>query len=316
MTTIFLKGEYDVNKDFLHIDDWSAGEILECLDLAAEVKSKLKGREAFLPFKNHTLAMIFAKPSARTRVSFETGFYRLGGRALFLGPADIDLGKREPARDVARVLSRYNDMIMARLFDHDQILELAQFASVPVINGLTDYNHPCQIMADILTIKERRGHLDNLKVAYIGDGNNIVNSWLRLAGRLPIHLSVACPETYMPDSKTVTLAQGAGLSRIDVVREPETAAADADVVYTDVWASMGQKHELEERKKQFQGYTVTAAIMALAKPTALFMHCLPAMRGLEVTDEVIESAASIVFTQAENRMHAQNAIMLKLAGKA
>jgi len=294
----------------------SSEDIFGSLDLAEEVKSKLKRRETFLPFNGHTLAMIFAKPSARTRVSFETGFYRLGGKALFLGPAEIDLGKREPARDVARVLSGYNDMIMARLFDHAQILELAEYADIPVINGLTDYNHPCQIMADILTIKENRGHLDDLKVAYIGDGNNIVHSWLRLAGRLPMYLAVACPENHMPDSETVKIAQDAGLSTIEVIRAPDIAATDADVVYTDVWASMGQKHELETRKEQFRGYTVTPAIMAMAKPTAVFMHCLPAMRGLEVTDEVIESSASIVFAQAENRMHAQNAIMLKLAGKA
>jgi ornithine carbamoyltransferase len=317
MATSKLKtGDGEVKKDFIHIDDWSSGTILSTLDLALEVKSKLKGRESFFPFKDHTLAMIFAKPSARTRVSFETGFCRLGGSALYLGPTEIDLGKREPARDVARVLSGYNDIIMARLFDHTHILELAQYASVPVVNGLTDYNHPCQIMADILTIKEHRGHLDNLKVAYIGDGNNIVHSWLRLAGRIPMHFCVACPEQYSPDSATVKRAEDAGLSTVELLRSPDKAAADADIVYTDVWASMGQKHEFEERKKQFKGYTVTTELMARAKPTALFMHCLPAMRGLEVTDEVIESDASIVFVQAENRMHAQNAIMLKLAGKA
>lgn len=304
-----------MNKDFLHIDDWTKEDILSALDLSSEVKLKLKNRENYFPFKDHTMAMIFAKPSARTRVSFETGFQRLGGHALFLGPAEIDLGKREPARDVARVLSGYNDLIMARLFDHSQILELAQYAEVPVINGLTDYNHPCQIMADILTIREQRGNLDDLKVAYIGDGNNIVHSWLRLAARLPLHLAVACPEGYEPDPETVKISVDAGISEIDILSDPQKAVASADVVYTDVWASMGQKHELEERQQRFNGFTVTLELMAQAKPTAKFMHCLPAQRGLEVTDQVLESSASIVFAQAHNRMHAQNAIMLMITGK-
>ena len=304
-----------MRKDFLYVDDWSGREILACLDAAADVKAKLKKREKYRPFKGHSLAMVFAKPSARTRVSFETGFFRLGGHALYLGPSEIDMGGREPPKDMARVLSAYNDMIMARLFDHAQIMELAEYASVPVINGLTDYNHPCQIMADILTVKEQRGHLDDLKIAYVGDGNNIVNSWLRLARRLPLHLVVASPQDHAPDRETLAWARSSGPSTIKVVDDPREAAREADVVYTDVWASMGQKHELEERKLQFQGFTVTSELMALAKPSALFMHCLPAMRGLEVTDEVIESQRSIVFSQAENRMHAQNAIMLKLAGK-
>jgi ornithine carbamoyltransferase len=305
-----------VKKDFLHVDDWSSDEILATLELAAEVKAKLKNREDYRPFRGHSLAMVFAKPSARTRVSFETGFFRLGGHALYLGPNDVDLGKREPAKDVARVLSGYNDMIMARLFDHTHILELAEYAGVPVINGLTDYNHPCQIMADIFTIKEARTNLDNLKIVYIGDGNNIVHSWLRLASRLSMHFVCACPAAYMPDDATVELARSAGISTIEIVHDIHQAARDADVIYTDVWASMGKKHELEERKRHFDGYTITPELMALAKSDARFMHCLPAQRGLEVTDAVMESPASIIFPQAENRMHMQNAIMLKLAGKA
>lgn len=301
---------------FIHIDDWSSDDILSNLALAEEVKAKLKNREDYKPFKDHSLAMVFAKPSARTRVSFDTGFYRLGGHALFLGPSEIEIGKREPAKDVARVLSGYNDMIMARLYDHAHILELAQYASVPVINGLTDYNHPCQIMADILTIKEQRGHLDDLKVAYVGDGNNIVHSWLRLAARLPMQFACASPADYMPDRETVERAINAGTSEIHILHDPLKAVKNADVVYTDVWASMGQKHELEERKKQFHGYAVTTELMTHAKSSAVFMHCLPANRGLEVTDNVMESKAAIVFDQAENRMHAQNAIMLKVAGLA
>jgi len=305
-----------LKKNFVHIDDWSTEELLATLDLAVEVKLKLKSRETFKPFKDHTLAMIFAKPSARTRVSFETGFFRMGGHALFLGPSEIDLGKREPVKDVARVLSRYNDLIMARLFEHAHMLELAEFADVPVVNGLTDYNHPCQIMADILTVKEYRGHLNDLKVAYVGDGNNIVHSWLHLANRLPMHFVCACPEIYQPADTTVQHTRQMGKSTVEILHDPFAAVRDADVVYTDVWASMGKKHELEERKAHFRGFTVTPELMAKAKPTAVFMHCLPAQRGLEVTAAVMESPASIIFDQAENRMHAQNAIMLKAAGKA
>jgi ornithine carbamoyltransferase len=307
--------EHAVNKDFLHVDDWSVDQILAALDLAIEVKHKLKNREAYRPFADHSLAMIFAKPSARTRASFETGFCRLGGHALYLGSSDVDVGNREPARDVARVLSGYNDMIMARLFDHAHLLELAQYATVPVVNGLTDYNHPCQIMADVLTIKESLGRLDDLKIVFVGDGNNVVHSWLRMSTRLPMHFVCACPPNYPPDQATFEKARQAGTSNVEISHNPIKAVADADVVYTDVWASMGKKHELKERKRHFKGYTVTAELMAAAKPTAVFMHCLPAQRGLEVTDAVMESPASIIFAQAENRMHMQNAIMLKLAGK-
>jgi ornithine carbamoyltransferase len=305
-----------MKRDFLHVDDLSLEEIRAIFALAAEVKAKLKRREDYTPFKHQSLAMIFAKPSARTRVSFETGFFRLGGHAIFLGPNDIDMGKREPIKDVARVISRYNDMIMARLFDHQHILDLAKNAGVPVINGLTDYNHPCQIMADVFTILEHRGHLNDIKIAYVGDGNNIVHSFLRLARRLPMHFVCACPEKYSPDQKTVADTQAAGTSQIEITQDPVYAVKAADVVVTDVWASMGKKHELDERKKHFGPFQVNRELMAKAAPKALFMHCLPAQRGLEVTDTVIESAASVVFDEAENRMHVQNAIMLKMAAKA
>jgi len=303
-----------VKRDFLHITDFTSDEVLETLDIAKEVKAKLKSGEDYKPFKNRSMAMIFAKPSARTRISFETGFYRLGGHALYLGPSDIDIGKREAVKDIARVVSRYNDIIMARLFNHKHILELAEYADVPVINALTDYNHPCQIMADILTIQEHRGHLEDLKVVYIGDGNNIVNSWLRLAQRISFHFVCACPENYTPDTDTVNKAKETGLSRIDILHDPLTAAKDADVIYTDVWASMGQKHEKEERMQHFKGFQVNEAIMAAAAENALFLHCLPAERGLEVTDGVIEGKGSVVFDEAENRMHVQNALMLKIMG--
>jgi ornithine carbamoyltransferase len=248
-------------------------------------------------------------------VSFETGFYRLGGHAIYLNPKDIEVGKREAPRDIARVISRFNDMLMARLFDHEHILEFAAHASIPVVNGLTDYNHPCQIMADIFTIGEHMGRIDNLKIVYVGDGNNIVHSWLRLASRLPIEFTCACPQGYEPDADTVALARAAGLSGIEISHDPGTAVRGADVIYTDVWASMGQKHEFEERVKRFQGFQVDTGLMAATGKKTLFMHCLPAQRGVEVTDEVLESEASIVFDQAENRMHAQNAIMLKITGK-
>jgi len=304
-----------MKRDYLYITDFSKEEILETLNLAKEVKAKLKNREDYKPFKNQTLAMIFAKPSARTRISFETGFFLLGGHPLYLGPNDIQIGKREAIKDIAQVISRYNDMIMARLFDHSNILELAQYASVPVINGLTDYNHPVQIMADIFTILEHRGNLNNLKIVYVGDGNNVVHSWFRLAARLPFHLVCACPEGYSPDPDTVKLAKDAGVSTVEISHDPKTAVNDADIVYTDVWASMGQEDELEERIKRFQGFRVDDELMAATGKESYFMHPLPAKRGIEVTDSVLDSNAQMVFDQAENRMHVQNAIMLKIAGK-
>ena len=305
-----------MKRDFLHITDFTSEEIYEVLALTKEVKAKIKRREDYKPFKNQSMAMIFAKPSARTRISFETGFFLLGGHALYLGPSDIDMGKREPVKDIARVVSRYNDVIMARVFVHDHILELAEYADVPVINALTDYNHPCQIMADIFTILEHRGNLDDLKIVYVGDGNNVVHSWFRLAQRLPLHFVCACPEKYRPDEATFEAARNTGLSIVEIVHDPKTAVKGADVIYTDVWASMGKKHEIEERKAHFQGYQVNDGLMASTGKNTIFLHCLPAERGLEVTDSVIESNATVVFDEAENRMHAQNAILLKIMDKA
>ncbi len=302
-------------KHFIHITDLTTDEVIDLLKLAKRTKARLKAREDYYPFQSLTLAMLFAKPSARTRISFDTGFYRLGGHALYLGPDTVNIGKREVVKDVARVVSCYNDIIMARLFDHQHILELAEYATVPVVNGLTDYNHPCQIMADILTIQERLGRVDNFKLAYVGDGNNVVHSWLQLAARLPFNLALACPEGYRPDPDTVTLAQQAGLSEITINSDPFAAVVDADFIYTDVWASMGQKDEAEERRERFKGFQVTAKLMAATGKESWFLHCLPAERGWEVSDEVMEAPYSIVFDQAENRMHAQNAIMLRLLGK-
>ncbi|KAL6215865.1 hypothetical protein ACLB2K_015292 [Fragaria x ananassa] len=302
-------------KDFLHIDDFDKATILKMLDRAAEVKALLKsGEKIYLPFKGKTMAMIFAKPSMRTRVSFETGFFRLGGHALYLGPDDIQMGKREETRDVARVLSRYNDIIMARVFAHQDILDLAKYSTVPVVNGLTDYNHPCQIMADVLTIIEHIGQLEGTKVVYVGDGNNIVHSWLLMASVIPFHFVCACPKGFEPDKETVEKAQRAGISKIEITNDPKEAVKGADVVYSDVWASMGQKEEAAYRQEVFKGFQIDENLMKIAGPKAYFMHCLPAERGVEVTDGVIEAPNSIVFPQAENRMHAQNAIMLHLLG--
>ena len=296
----------------MHITDFTTDEILGILDLARSIKAKFYAGEKYRPFKNQTLAMIFAKPSARTRISFETGFFRLGGHALFLGPDDIGIGKRESIADIAQVLSRYNDMIMARLFDHGHILELAKHATVPVINGLTDFNHPCQIMADILTILEHRGNLDDLKITYVGDGNNIVHSWLALAMRIPMQFTIACPEGYDPDMDMVTTAQKEKLSEIEVSHDPFDAVKNADIIYTDVWASMGQKEEAEKRRRDFSNFQVNEKLISATGKDTLFMHCLPAERGVEVTDEVCDADYSIIFDEAENRMFAQNAIMVKL----
>ena len=304
-----------MKKDFIHVTDFDQKEIYEFLDFAIDLKKRVNNND-YKPFSGKSLAMIFAKPSARTRVSFETGFYRLGGHALYLGPNDIGIGKREAVKDIARVLSRYNDIIMARLFDHKHIIELAQNSSVPVINGLTDYNHPCQIMADILTVYEHLKNIDNIKIVYVGDGNNIVHSWLRLASIIPLHFTCLCPEGYEPDQETVKLAKQSSISTIEITHDTINGVNGADVVYTDVWASMGQKDEAESRSKIFNNFQVNSKMMESTNKDTLFMHCLPAERKREVTDEVMECSNSIVFDQAENRMHAQNALMVKILNKA
>ena len=302
-------------KHFLHISDYSKEELWEILDLAKIVKSKFRKREDNKVFNNKSLAMIFAKPSARTRVSFETGFEWMGGHALFLGPNDIGIGKREAIKDISRVLSRYNDIIMARLFEHEHIIELAEHSSVPIVNGLTDYNHPCQIMADIFTVWEHLNDIDGAKIVYMGDGNNIVHSWLHLSMRFPLDFVCCCPEDYEPDAELVNQAKESRVSKITITNDPVSAVSGADVIYTDVWASMGQKEEAEERERAFKNFQVNEKLMSLTGKDTLFMHCLPAERDREVTDGVMESDNSIVFDQAENRMHVQNAIMIMLSEK-
>ena len=303
-------------KHFLHISDYSKEELWDILELSKIVKSKFHKREDHNVFHNKSLAMIFAKPSARTRVSFETGFEWMGGHALFLGPNDIGIGKREAIKDISRVFSRYNDVIMARLFDHEHIMELAEHSTVPVVNGLTDYNHPCQIMADIFTVWEHLEDIDNAKIVYMGDGNNIVHSWLHLSMRFPLDFVCCCPVGYEPDAELVERAKESGVSKITITNDPVSAVNGADVIYTDVWASMGQKEEAEERRRIFKSFQVNSDLMSRANSDAIFMHCLPAERGVEVTDSVCDSSNSVIFDQAENRMHAQNAIVLKLMNAA
>jgi ornithine carbamoyltransferase len=296
-------------RDFLTIPDLTRDELNEVIDLAVRLKA---GQGPVRPLQGRTLGMIFAKSSTRTRVSFEVGMYQLGGHALFLSARDIQLGRGEPIRDMARVLSRYLDAIMIRTFAHAEVEELARYASVPVINGLTDLHHPCQILADLMTIREQLGSWEGKTVAWIGDGNNMANSWIEAAGVLGFELRLACPEGNEPDRDTYT--RHASRTRLTITELPEEAAEGADVVTTDVWASMGQEGEQAVRAQDFQGYLVDERLMALARPDAIFLHCLPAHRGEEVTDAVIEGPHSRVWDQAENRLHVQKALLLKLMG--
>jgi ornithine carbamoyltransferase len=296
-------------RHFLAIPDFTRPELLSLFDLAARMK---RGDYAGKPLAGKTLGMIFAKSSTRTRVSFEVGAYQLGGHALFLSSRDIQLGRGEPIRDTARVLSRYLDGIMIRTFDHADVEELARFGSIPVINGLTDLLHPCQVLADLLTIRESLGGWEGKVVAWIGDGNNMANSWLNAAGVLGFELRLACPEGYAPNP--AILERNRKLTRVTLTADPRAAARGAHVVNTDVWASMGQEQEQEQRARAFQGYIVDEALMDGADPDAIFLHCLPAHRGEEVSEEVIEGPKSRVWNQAENRLHVQKALMATLMG--
>jgi ornithine carbamoyltransferase len=298
-------------RDFLAIPDLTRHEAHRLLKLAGEMKT---GQYVDKPLRDKTLAMVFAKSSTRTRVSFEVGAYQLGGHALFLSARDIQLGRGEPIRDTARVLSRYVDGIMIRTFAHADVEELARFASIPVINGLTDLLHPCQVMADVMTVQETLGEIEGKVVAWIGDGNNMANSWLNAAGLLGFELRLACPEGYEPDAGI--LARNGELARIRLVRDPREAAEGAHVVTTDVWASMGQEDEAEQRRQAFRGYMVDEQLMISAATDAVFLHCLPAHRGEEVTDGVIEGPWSRVWDEAENRLHIQKALLAALMGDA
>ena len=298
-------------RHFLAIPDFSRSELLAVFDLAARMKS---GDYHEKPLAGKTLGMIFAKSSTRTRVSFEVGAYQLGGHALFLSARDIQLGRGEPIRDTARVLSRYLDGIMIRTYDHADAEELAKYGSIPVINGLTDLLHPCQVMADLLTIRESLGGWDGKVVAWIGDGNNMANSWINAAGSLGFELRLACPAAYRPNAEI--LERNQAKAKIVLTTDPREAVRGAHVVTTDVWASMGQEEEQEVRAKAFQGYIVDGALMRLADPSAIFLHCLPAHRGEEVSEEVLEGPQSRVWDEAENRLHVQKALMATLMGGA
>jgi ornithine carbamoyltransferase len=301
-----------MKRDFLAIPDFETNELYEILETAHRMK---RGDYPDKPLAGRTLAMIFEKSSTRTRVSFEVGTFQLGGHALFLSARDIQLGRGEPIRDMARVLSRYVDGIMIRTFGHDTLEELASFASVPIINGLTDLLHPCQIMADVMTIQENFCEdLRGRKIAWVGDGNNMANSWLNAALRFGFELRLACPEGYRPDAAILERARGA--ASITVTADPREAVEGADVVNTDVWTSMGQEEETAARMKAFAGYHVDDELMSLASEHAIFLHCLPAHRGEEVSDGVIEGPKSRVFDEAENRLHVQKAIMARLMGGA
>ena len=296
-------------RDFLAIPDFSRQELGTLFDLAARMKS---GAYTERPLAGQTLGMIFTKSSTRTRVSFEVGAFQLGGHALFLSSRDIQLGRGEPIRDTARVLSRYLDGIMIRTFDHADVEELAKFASIPVINGLTDLQHPCQVLADLLTVREHAGGWDGKVIAWIGDGNNMAHSWIDAAGVLGFELRLACPEGYDPDPAIVARAQKG--AKVLVTRDPKQAAAGAHVINTDVWASMGQEEEQQLRARAFSGFMVDDALMAGADRKAIFLHCLPAHRGEEVSESVIEGKQSRVWDEAENRLHVQKALMATLMG--
>jgi len=297
------------HRDFLAIPDYSRDELNGLFDLAERMR---RGEYSDKPLAGQSLAMIFMKASTRTRVSFEVGTWQLGGHALFLSPRDVQLGRGEPIADTARVLSRYVNGIMIRTFAHEEVEELAKYATVPVINGLTDLLHPCQILADILTIRQRLGGIEGKRIAWIGDGNNMANSWINAAYRLGFELTLACPEGYDPDEAILKRAQA--VANVRVVRDPNEAAEAADVVNTDVWASMGQEEEQAVREKAFAGFMVTPALMRRAKRGAIFLHCLPAHRGEEVSAEVIDGPQSAVWDEAENRLHVQKAIMANTMG--
>jgi ornithine carbamoyltransferase len=296
-------------RHFLAIPDFSSDELHRLLDLGDAMRTRAY-RET--PLAGKSLAMIFMKASTRTRVSFEVGASQLGGHALFLSPRDIQLGRGEPVADTARVLSRYVDGIMIRTFAHSEIEELARYATVPVINGLTDLLHPCQILADLLTVRQHLGGWEGKRIAWIGDGNNMANSWLNAAYRLGFELRLACPEGYEPDAAILDRARGA--APVMLTRDPREAAEGAHVVNTDVWASMGQEEEQAERERAFAGYTVDTGLMERAASDAIFLHCLPAHRGEEVSADVIDGRWSRVWDEAENRLHVQKAIMAVLMG--
>jgi ornithine carbamoyltransferase len=307
-----------MKQDFIAVNDYSGQELQEMLDLAVKLKKEWQAGGNPPLLKGKVLGMVFQKPSLRTRVSFDMAMRHLGGDALYLSPNEIGLGQRESIADVARVLSGYVEAIMARVFDHDHVIELARWSSIPVINGLSDYNHPCQAMADALTIQEKYGSLKGLNVAYIGDGNNVALSLMHICVKLGANFTIAAPEGYDIRTDAVELAKKSAAtsgSKLTFLRDPHEAVREADVIYTDTWTSMGQEAETQKREKVFPPYQVNARLVSEARPDAIVMHCLPAHRNHEITDEVADGPHSVLFPQAHNRLHAQKAILVKCLGK-
>lgn len=300
-----------MNKDLISLRDLSAEEIWGILNTAQHLKRELKAGLVRHLLKDKTLAMIFQKPSLRTRVSFEVAMTQLGGHAIYLSPGDIQLGQRETTEDIALVLSRYVDGIMARVFGHHILEELAKHASVPVINGLSDLEHPCQVLGDLLTVYEKKRRFEGLKLAWIGDGNNVCHAWLYGGPKLGMNISAACPKGFEPKKGIVEYAQKQG-TQIAIVHNPKEAAEGADILYTDVWASMGQEAIAEQKRKSFLNFQINAELLKLAKPDCIVMHCLPAHYGEEITHEVAHGSQSVIFDEAENRLHVQKAILALL----
>ena len=300
-------------KHFLKLLDCTTEEIYELLDLAATMKQYVKEGKEHHFLKGKTLGMIFEKSSTRTRISFETGMYQLGGHALFISARDSQIGRGEPTQDTARVMSRMLDGIMIRTFEQKEVEMLAEYGSIPIINGLTDLCHPCQVMADLLTIREHKGKLEGLTMCYIGDGNNMANSLIVGGLKVGMEVSIACPKDYQPAAEVLEFAKGYG-DKFSMTDVPLEAAKDADVLFTDVWTSMGEEAETEKRKIAFKGYQINDDIMAVAKADAMVQHCLPAHREEEITEKVFEAHANEIFEEAENRLHAQKAVMVKVMG--
>ncbi len=304
-----------MKKDLVTIKDLSSKEIEDIFSLTDKLKDNKAKFSKVLAGK--TLALIFQKPSNRTRVSFSVGMYQLGGNSIYLAPNEINLGVRETVEDVAKTLSRYVDGIVLRTFEHKNVVELAKFATVPVINGLSDFSHPCQALADVYTVKEKFKKLKGITLAYVGDGNNVCNSLLFACAKAGMNMHVGCPKGYEPDSGVLSDAKAIAAKfgvKVELFNDPLQAVKDADILYTDVWASMGQEQEAKERKEIFKDYQVNSTLMKLAKKNCLIMHCLPAHRGEEISDEAMDSPNSVVFDEAENRMHVQKAILIKLLG--
>ena len=298
----------NMNKDFLSLLDISSGELDDLFELADELRMNIHAR----PLEGKVVSLIFQKPSLRTRVSFEIGIQQLGGYPVFLPQESIGIGTRESASDAARLLSRYSQLIVARVFEHRVLAELSKHASVPVINALSDLSHPCQLLADLYTLRQHGRLRPGVKVVFVGDGNNVANSWLEMATLYPMHLVLAVPQGYGPDESILRYAWGAARSRVEVIHDPVEGVRGADVIYTDVWTSMGQEKEAEDRRRVFADYQVDFRLLDAAHPECVIMHCLPAHRGEEITDEVLDSERSIVFDQAENRLHVQKALLAKM----